>query len=136
MRVALTNTQPWRLKYWTARSCFSAWALQYGEVTIELEAGLNALANDRRLQILEWLKDPTAHFRPQMDGDLVKDGVCGVLTRGRRRKRSSKPYEPYRAKPHFSLPRRSMKSPAARCSSRRNRSSIRAHSSFEARSTA
>jgi DNA-binding transcriptional ArsR family regulator len=38
-----------------------------------------ALANDRRLQILEWLKNPKAHFRPQVDGDLVKDGVCGVL---------------------------------------------------------
>jgi|SRR5581483_9045016 len=48
-------------------------------MTIELEAGLKALANDRRLQILEWLKDPTAHFRPQIDGDLVKDGVCGLL---------------------------------------------------------
>src|SRR5216684_2936792 len=48
-------------------------------MTIELEAGLKALANDRRLQILEWLKDPTAHFRPQVDGDLVKDGVCGLL---------------------------------------------------------
>jgi len=48
-------------------------------VTLELEAGLKALANDRRLQILEWLKQPTAHFRPQVDGDLVKDGVCGLL---------------------------------------------------------
>jgi DNA-binding transcriptional ArsR family regulator len=38
-----------------------------------------ALANDRRLQILEWLKDPEAHFKPQVDGDLVKDGVCAVL---------------------------------------------------------
>lgn len=38
-----------------------------------------ALANDRRLQILEWLKDPERHFPPQVDGDLVKDGVCGVL---------------------------------------------------------
>lgn len=52
---------------------------QYGDVTIELEAGLKALANDRRLQILEWLKEPTGHFRPQVDGDLVKDGVCGAL---------------------------------------------------------
>ncbi len=42
-------------------------------------AGLRALANDRRLQILEWLKDPRAHFRPQVDGDLVRDGVCGLL---------------------------------------------------------
>ena len=40
---------------------------------------IKALANERRLQILEWLKDPTAHFRPQVDGDLVEDGVCGVL---------------------------------------------------------
>ena len=40
---------------------------------------LKALANERRLQILEWLKDPRAHFRPQVDGDLVDDGVCGVL---------------------------------------------------------
>ncbi len=40
---------------------------------------IRALANDRRLQILEWLKDPRAHFRPQVDGDLVRDGVCGVL---------------------------------------------------------
>ncbi|MFX6861569.1 ArsR family transcriptional regulator, partial [Acinetobacter baumannii] len=40
---------------------------------------LRALANDRRLQILEWLKDPVAHFRPQLDGDLVTDGVCGAL---------------------------------------------------------
>lgn len=29
------------------------------------------------MQILEWLKDPEAHFPPQVDGDLVKDGVCG-----------------------------------------------------------
>ena len=34
------------------------------------------LANDKRLQVLEWLKDPRAHFPPQRDGDLVKDGVC------------------------------------------------------------
>src|SRR6201995_2832124 len=40
---------------------------------------LRALASERRLLILKWLKDPKAHFRPQVDGDLVKDGVCGVL---------------------------------------------------------
>ncbi len=44
-----------------------------------MEAALKALANERRLQILGWLRDPRAHFRPQVDGDLVKDGVCGVL---------------------------------------------------------
>lgn len=38
-----------------------------------------ALGNERRLQILTWLKDPRAHFRPQVDGDLVDDGVCGQL---------------------------------------------------------
>jgi ArsR family transcriptional regulator len=42
-----------------------------------IESALRALANDRRLQILDWLKDPRAHFPPQVDGDLVKDGVCG-----------------------------------------------------------
>ncbi len=42
-------------------------------------AAIRALANERRLQILGWLKDPRAHFPPQVDGDLVKDGVCGVL---------------------------------------------------------
>jgi ArsR family transcriptional regulator len=35
-----------------------------------------ALASRRRLQILEWLRDPVAHFPPQRDGDLVDDGVC------------------------------------------------------------
>lgn len=40
---------------------------------------IRALANERRLQILEWLKNPTKHFPPQVDGDLVKDGVCGCL---------------------------------------------------------
>ncbi len=39
---------------------------------------MRALANDRRLQILEWLKNPRAHFPPQIDGDLIKDGVCGL----------------------------------------------------------
>jgi DNA-binding transcriptional ArsR family regulator len=37
-----------------------------------------ALANERRLQILRWLRDPRAHFPPQADGDLVEDGVCAV----------------------------------------------------------
>ena len=40
---------------------------------------IKALANSRRLEILNWLKDPTAHFPPQSDGDLVKDGVCGLF---------------------------------------------------------
>jgi ArsR family transcriptional regulator len=40
---------------------------------------LQALANERRLQILDWLKAPASHFPPQTDGDLVADGVCGAL---------------------------------------------------------
>jgi ArsR family transcriptional regulator len=38
-----------------------------------------ALASPKRLQILDWLKDPVAHFPPQRDGDLVEDGVCVVF---------------------------------------------------------
>ena len=47
-------------------------------MTVEPEI-LAALASPRRLQILEWLKDPRAHFPPQRDGDLVEDGVCVVF---------------------------------------------------------
>src|SRR3954471_3152744 len=46
---------------------------------MSIATAMRALASERRLLILEWLKDPRAHFRPQVDGDLVKDGVCGVL---------------------------------------------------------
>jgi DNA-binding transcriptional ArsR family regulator len=42
-------------------------------------AMMKALASERRLVILEWLKDPVAHFPPQVDGDLVRDGVCSVF---------------------------------------------------------
>lgn len=44
-----------------------------------LVQSLNALGNSRRFQILKWLSDPERHFPPQIDGDLVKDGVCGLL---------------------------------------------------------
>jgi DNA-binding transcriptional ArsR family regulator len=40
---------------------------------------IQAISNERRLRILQWLKDPEANFRPQVDGDLVRDGVCAVL---------------------------------------------------------
>lgn len=39
----------------------------------------SALANAKRLQILDWLKDPERHFPPQQDGDLVADGVCVIF---------------------------------------------------------
>lgn len=45
----------------------------------EMQAALRALANERRVQILSWLKNPRAHFPKQVDGDLVEDGVCGLL---------------------------------------------------------
>ncbi|HTD32822.1 MAG TPA: metalloregulator ArsR/SmtB family transcription factor [Candidatus Elarobacter sp.] len=44
-----------------------------------IDMALRALANERRRQILAWLKDPREHFPPQVDGDLVRDGVCGAL---------------------------------------------------------
>jgi ArsR family transcriptional regulator len=47
--------------------------------TVSADRMLRAIASERRLQILEWLRSPTEHFPPQVDGDLVKDGVCGVL---------------------------------------------------------
>ena len=49
------------------------------EKSLNAELILRALASTNRLQILEWLKDPQQHFPPQIDGDLVKDGVCGLL---------------------------------------------------------
>ncbi|MEC0270393.1 metalloregulator ArsR/SmtB family transcription factor [Paenibacillus anseongense] len=35
-----------------------------------------ALSNEARIQILEWLKDPTTHFSPQEGADLIAVGVC------------------------------------------------------------
>lgn len=49
------------------------------------EVVLRALASQKRMQILDWLKQPRKHFPPQVDGDLVKDGVCGVLIAGKLR---------------------------------------------------
>jgi DNA-binding transcriptional ArsR family regulator len=46
---------------------------------MKMDVALRAIANERRLQILAWLKDPQAHFPPQVDGDLVEDGVCSLF---------------------------------------------------------
>ncbi len=43
------------------------------------EKRLKALANRHRLQILALLKDPVKNFPPQVDGDLVEDGVCAIF---------------------------------------------------------
>ncbi|WP_114389621.1 ArsR/SmtB family transcription factor [Notoacmeibacter marinus] len=40
---------------------------------------IRALSSDKRRQVLEWLRNPEAHFPPQRDGDLVADGVCVVF---------------------------------------------------------
>ncbi len=40
---------------------------------------MKALANGKRLQVLEWLRDPVANFPPQRDGDLIRDGVCALF---------------------------------------------------------
>lgn len=45
---------------------------------MELADLFRALANEKRLQVLEWLKDPVANFPPQVHGDLIDDGVCGI----------------------------------------------------------
>ena len=43
---------------------------------------LRAASNANRLMILEWLRDPPRHFPPQVEGDLVEDGVClGAIVR-------------------------------------------------------
>ncbi|WP_133913147.1 helix-turn-helix domain-containing protein [Streptomyces sp. NBC_00582] len=36
---------------------------------------LRTPGGERRLDILEWLKDPARHFPPQRHADLVEDGV-------------------------------------------------------------
>jgi ArsR family transcriptional regulator len=48
-------------------------------IDADAHAAIRALASDKRLLILEWLKTPRKHFPPQTYGDLVDDGVCGVF---------------------------------------------------------
>lgn len=44
-----------------------------------VETVLKAVANVRRQRLLAWLKHPQKNFAPQKYGDLVKDGVCGIV---------------------------------------------------------
>ncbi|HXY99136.1 MAG TPA: helix-turn-helix domain-containing protein [Stellaceae bacterium] len=46
---------------------------------MSIDLALRALSSGRRRLILEWLRDPEAHFPPQRDGDRVRDGVCGLF---------------------------------------------------------
>jgi len=50
-----------------------------GEHTAQLERIFKALASERRLQILDWLKDPAANFPPQEHGDPVEHGACNLF---------------------------------------------------------
>ena len=43
------------------------------------EALLKALASARRLQVLDWLKDPVRHFPPQEQGDPIEHGTCNLF---------------------------------------------------------
>ncbi len=52
-----------------------SWLIVY----MKFELVFHALSSSKRLRILEWLKNPRQHFPPQVYGDLVKDGVCGVF---------------------------------------------------------
>src|SRR5437764_749351 len=45
---------------------------------MRLDHAMRALANDKRLMILQWLKTPVELFPPQISGDLQADGVCGL----------------------------------------------------------
>lgn len=47
-------------------------------IDVDVERGCKALASARRLQILEWLKDPAANFPPQEHGDPVEHGACNM----------------------------------------------------------
>ena len=47
----------------------------------DLTPVFKALANGARLRVLKWLKEPRRNFFPQVDGDLVKDGVCADYIR-------------------------------------------------------
>jgi ArsR family transcriptional regulator len=48
-------------------------------IRADLETDLKALANARRLDILDWLKDPVANFPKQEVGDPIADGICNVF---------------------------------------------------------
>lgn len=46
---------------------------------LELEPVLKALASDKRLKILDWLKDVEGNFPPQEHGDPIADGACNLF---------------------------------------------------------
>jgi DNA-binding transcriptional ArsR family regulator len=51
-------------------------SMRNSESSVDRLRVLRALASEPRLLVLDWLRDPAANFPPQVDGDLVVDGVC------------------------------------------------------------
>jgi len=47
----------------------------------KLLKAIKALASPVRLEVLRLLKDPVENFPPQVDGHLLKDGVCADFIR-------------------------------------------------------
>ena len=45
----------------------------------DLDVALKALASDKRLKILDGLKDVPANFPPQEHGDPVTEGACNLF---------------------------------------------------------
>jgi DNA-binding transcriptional ArsR family regulator len=43
---------------------------------VEEDLIFKALANEKRRRVLEWLKDPSEGFPPQVDGNPLADGIC------------------------------------------------------------
>lgn len=50
---------------------------------MDLANVFKVLASPRRMDVLEWLREPRRHFPPQRDGDLVDDGVCVLFIAGK-----------------------------------------------------
>lgn len=46
---------------------------------LDQEKLLKAIASERRLQILQWLKDPVANFPAQEHGDPIEHGACNLF---------------------------------------------------------
>jgi DNA-binding transcriptional ArsR family regulator len=79
---------PCRGQTWTAGGasqnnqwCYNLAIMRNSELNANHLTRLKALASEPRLQVLEWLKNPAAHFPPQKDGDFVEDGVCADYIR-------------------------------------------------------
>jgi len=55
--------------------------MRNNESQVSLLRQARAIASPVRLRILQLLKDPVGNFPPQVDGDLLRDGVCADFIR-------------------------------------------------------